>query len=76
MNINLEIPKELNALQNKGELRMLLVILYDLKKISSGKAAEILGVSKSDFLDILSEHKVQFLSPDTIEDLKKDISLA
>jgi predicted HTH domain antitoxin len=36
----------------------LLVRLYDLGKLSSGKAAELLGLSRREFLDVLGKYSV------------------
>lgn len=36
----------------------LLVKLYDLGEISTGKAAEILGISRREFLDVLGRYGV------------------
>ncbi len=36
----------------------LLVGLYDLGKISSGRAAEVLGISRREFLDLLGHYRV------------------
>jgi len=36
----------------------LLVRLYDLAMISSGKAAELLGISRREFLDVLGRYGV------------------
>jgi predicted HTH domain antitoxin len=36
----------------------LLVRLYDLTMISSGKAAELLGISRREFLDVLGRYGV------------------
>ena len=36
----------------------LLVRLYDLGKLSSGKAAELLGISRREFLDLLGTYNV------------------
>ena len=38
----------------------LLVRLYDLGKISSGKAAELLGITRWAFLDLLSRYNVSY----------------
>jgi predicted HTH domain antitoxin len=45
---------ELEALAREA----LLVRLYDLGKISSGRAAELLGISRREFLDLLSQYNV------------------
>jgi predicted HTH domain antitoxin len=61
--LRIDYPTELLADKPKAELEAiareaLLVRLYDLGEISSGKAAEILGISRREFLDILNQYKV------------------
>lgn len=48
-----------------------LVKLYELGKVSSGTAASVLGISRIDFLDVLSEYKVSMLDTEELdEDIK------
>ena len=63
--IQIEFPPELLGVagQDKRTLERLaqeafLVRLYDLGQISSGRAAEFLGVSRREFLDILNKYGV------------------
>jgi predicted HTH domain antitoxin len=37
---------------------------YELRKISQGKGAELCGVTRADFLHILSDYKVSILQED------------
>lgn len=50
-----------------------LVKLFELGKVSSGTAAKVLGISRSDFLDLLGKYKVTFFNSD---DLKEDLKNA
>ncbi|HBG41430.1 MAG TPA: Fis family transcriptional regulator [Porphyromonadaceae bacterium] len=43
-----------------------LVKLFELGKISSGTAAKALGLSRVDFLELLSDYKVSFLLQDNL----------
>ena len=46
---------------------------YDEGRISSGKGAELLGISRADFLDLLFRHKVspfQYTPEELAEELK------
>lgn len=70
----MDIPDELK-LDEKEFKTAAIVKLYELGKISSGKAAKLLGISRIEFLDLLSEYKVQ-IQPDTEEEILKDINNA
>lgn len=61
--LHIEVPEDL--LQAIGEeharslaLEALLVRLYDLGELSTGRAAEILGIARRDFLDLLGEYGI------------------
>jgi predicted HTH domain antitoxin len=61
--LQIEYPTELLAHKAKAELEhlareALMVRLYDLGEISSGRAAEILGISRREFLDVLGRYNV------------------
>lgn len=53
-----------------------LVKLYEIGKISSGVAANTLGISRVDFLELLSKYKVSVLGEYDSSDLNEDISNA
>lgn len=50
-----------------------LVKLYELGKVSSGVAAKVLKISRTEFLELLGKYKVGFLSTD---DLNQDFKNA
>lgn len=63
--LQIEYPEELldQTEQSKEELESLarealLVRLYDLGKLSFGKAAELLSISRRQFLDLLGDYGV------------------
>ena len=61
--LQLDYPDELLQIADRTELEhlareALLVRLYDLGKVSSGRAARILGVSRRQFLDTLGQYGV------------------
>ena len=65
--LQIEYPEELlnQADQTKEELERLarealLVRLYALGKISSGKAARVLGITRWAFLDLLNRYNVSY----------------
>lgn len=81
--INIEYPESLaNSLRLKGkefenEMRInSLVKLFELGKVSSGTAAKVLGLTRLDFLDLLSKYKVSSLGPYDSDDLRDDIANA
>ncbi len=53
-----------------------LVKLYEIGKISSGVAAKALGISRIDFLELLSRYKVSVVGEYDPDDLSEDISNA
>ncbi|MCX6238418.1 MAG: UPF0175 family protein [Bacteroidia bacterium] len=81
--INIEYPESLaNSLRLRGkdfenEMKTSsLVKLFELGKVSSGTAAKVLGLSRLDFLDLLSKYKVSPLGQYDSDDLREDISNA
>jgi len=58
------------------EMRVLsLVKLYEEGKISSGLGAEILGISRVEFIDLLRRHGVYFIDM-TRDELESDLAAA
>ena len=81
--INVQYPESLaNSLRLKGkefeqEIKVSsLVKLYELGKVSSGLAAKVLGISRVEFLELLSDYKVSVFSVTDAEELRKDIENA
>ncbi len=78
-NLNIELPAELAVVLRMQEKefaeefkRLALVKLFELGKISSGKAAEVLGVSRIAFFDILAKYEVDIYNDVSPETLKQD----
>ncbi|MCI0380446.1 MAG: UPF0175 family protein [Gemmataceae bacterium] len=68
--IQIDCPDDLTASQSPDALTELaqqafLVRLYQLGQVSSGRAAEILRVSRRAFLDLVSAHGVSIFDDDT-----------
>jgi len=81
--INIEYPQSLANILKLSEKDFesemktnSLVKLFELGKVSSGVAAKILGLSRIDFLELLSKYKVSVLSQYNVDDLKEDIANA
>ena len=68
--VELNIPDELLRARNKSELaalaqESLLIKLFQQGEISSGCAAQVLGLSRRDFLDLLGQYQVSMFAGDT-----------
>ncbi len=68
--LTIEVPDDLLATTSKPQLEKLaqealLVKLYAQGEISSGYAAQVLGVSRRQFLDILGQYGVSIFADDT-----------
>lgn len=81
--INIEYPESLaNSLRLRGkefenEMKInSLVKLFELGKVSSGTAAKVLGLTRLDFLDLLSKYEVSSLGQYDSDDLRADIANA
>jgi len=81
--IYIEYPESLaNSLKLRGkefenEMKInSLVKLFELGKVSSGTAAKVLGLTRLDFLDLLSKYKVSSLGQFDSDDLRDDIANA
>jgi len=81
--IKIEYPESLaNSLKLNGEefayeMKLSsLVKLYELGKITSGVASNILKISRLDFLELLSDYKVSVFDKYENGDLEEDISNA
>ncbi|MDI7261249.1 MAG: UPF0175 family protein [Thermodesulfobacteriota bacterium] len=78
----LEYPEEILISLKEDEKHFLqevkilaAVKLYELNRLSLGKAAKLAGVDKVDFIKVLGEHKVSIFKL-TKEELAKDIENA
>jgi predicted HTH domain antitoxin len=68
--LQLKIPDELLAAKSKAQLEALaqealLVKLFQQGEVSSGYAAEALGISRRAFLDLLGQYGVSMFADDT-----------
>jgi len=85
MNTHLQVdfPMELAVVlrMQEGEFgeeikRLALVKLFELGKISSGKAAQILGITRIAFFDVLAKYGVDIYNDMNEKSLKNDINNA
>ena len=68
--LELTIPDELLRARSKTELaalaqEALLIRLFQQDEISSGYAAQVLGISRRGFLDLLGQYRVSMFAEDT-----------
>lgn len=58
-----------------AEARLLLAVkLFEVGRVSLGKAAEVAGLPKRAFIDVLGQHGVPVLNQ-TSEELRRDLGL-
>jgi len=81
--INIEYPESLanslrlSATDFEYEIKTSsMVKLFEIGKVSSGTAAKVLGLTRVDFLDLLSKYNVSILSQYNFNDLSEDIENA
>lgn len=77
--IELDVPRDLlnvlNTTETDVEPRLLELIAIELfreNEISSGKAAELLGMSKESFIQLLGQRNVPYFT-ETPEELEKQV---
>jgi len=82
LKVEIELPEKLVAALDVPESELgkqarewVLLELFQEGKISSGKAAEFLGLSKAQFLDLLNERHLPYLDADP-GDLEREIAAA
>jgi predicted HTH domain antitoxin len=72
--ININIPESLDL--NENDVSMIVASkLYEEGKLSAGQAAEVAGLSKRAFIELLGKYNVSLFS-NSISDLYSDIANA
>lgn len=72
--IHINVPDDLNM--TEYEFTMVLAAkLYEQAKLSAGQAAEMVGISKRAFIELLGKYGVSVLS-NSVNDLHADIANA
>lgn len=72
--LELNLPNTIK--QSDEELQLLIAAkLYENGTLSSGQAAEVAGLSKRQFIEVLGNYQVSLFSP-LVEDLEQDIENA
>jgi predicted HTH domain antitoxin len=82
MKVEIELPRNLLAALNIQESELgrlakewVLLELFQEGKISAGKAAEVLGLSKPQFLDLLNERHLPYLDAN-LKELEREVAAA
>jgi len=82
LKVEIELPQNLLAALGIPESELgrqarewVLLELFQEGKISSGKAAEILGLSKAQFLVLLHQRNLPYLDAD-LKDLEREVAAA
>ena len=71
-NVTLALPDAIT----ESEARLLLAIkLFEVGRLSCGKAAEVAGVSKRSFMEILGQHRIPVFNS-SAEELANDVANA
>ena len=78
--IKVPFPDELASMMKvneadfASEMRLLAIVkLYELGKISSGKAAHLLGMQRIDFLETVGQYQVSILGEPGKSELEEDL---
>jgi len=72
--LTLQIPDSVDM--NEKEISIMLASqLYDKRKLSLGQAADLVGLTKREFMDELGEYGVSIFG-ETLEDIDRDIQNA
>lgn len=77
--IQISIPQELAfALKMQEQelareiLRLSIIKLYELGKLSSGMASQLLGISRVSFLELIADYQVSIFGNPNISQLEQD----
>jgi predicted HTH domain antitoxin len=81
LTVNLELPRDLLGILNVPEARigtriteLMALELFREGQISSGKAAELIGKSKLEFIHLLAQHGIPYFT-ESPEELETDVAM-
>jgi predicted HTH domain antitoxin len=75
LTLQLELPD--NFVMSEHEAKMMFAAkLYDERKLTAGKAAAMVGISKRDFLWEVPQYGIHYYAGVTTEDLDREFELA
>jgi len=72
--VTLNIPDNVD-IDEKEISKMLAAQLYDMGKLSLGQAANLVGLTKEEFMDELGKFKVSIFG-ETMKDIERDLNNA
>lgn len=72
MTLTLDVPKELD----REKRERLAVALYDARMVSQGRAAQIAGLGRAAFFDLLGRHGVTPFQYENVEEILADAEAA
>jgi predicted HTH domain antitoxin len=82
LKVEIELPRNLLIALNIPESELgrqarvwVLLELFQEGKISAGKAAEVLGLSKAQFIELLNDRNLPFLDAD-LKELEREVAAA
>ncbi len=82
LSVNLQLPRDLLAALDIPEaqleariLELVALELFRQKRISTGKGAELLGISKWEFIQLLAQHNISYFT-ESPDELAAEVSTA
>ena len=74
--MTVKLPDQVTDVDEK-EVRMIVAAkLFEQGKLSSGRAAEVAGITKREFIETVGEYGISVFGQLTIEDVKNDLANA
>ena len=74
--MTVELPDQVTDVDEK-EVRMIVAAkLFEQGKLSSGRAAEVAGITKREFIETVGEYGISVFGQLTIEDVKNNLANA
>jgi Uncharacterized small protein len=74
--MTVKLPDQVTDVDEK-EVRMIVAAkLFEQGKLSSGRAAEVAGITKREFIETVGEYGISIFGQLTIEDVKNDLANA
>jgi predicted HTH domain antitoxin len=74
--MTVELPEQVSDIDEK-EVRMIVAArLFEQGKLSSGRAAEVAGITKREFIETVGKHGVSIFGQLTMEEVQKDLENA
>jgi len=76
ISLTVELPEQVTDVDEK-EVRMIVAArLFEQGKLSSGRAAEVAGVTKREFIETVGKYGVSIFGQQTMEEVQSDLENA